>query len=138
MENLRYVAARLAGAGLVLTLEPINTRTVPGFYLTNTRQALEALDAAGADNALLQYDIFHMQIMEGDLARTIERVLPRIGHMQLADVRPAMKAGDRRDQLRVPAAAHRPSATAAGSAANTIRGRHERGLAWREALPAQA
>jgi hydroxypyruvate isomerase len=44
------------------------------------------LDAAGADNAFLQYDIFHMQIMEGDLAKTIERLLPRIGHMQLADV----------------------------------------------------
>ena len=86
VENLRYAAARLAGAGLALMLEPINTRTVPGFYLTNTRQALEALDAAGADNAFLQYDIFHMQIMEGDLARTIERLLPRIGHLQLADV----------------------------------------------------
>jgi len=86
VENLRYAAARLAGAGLMLMLEPINTRTVPGFYLTHTRQALEALDAAGADNAFLQYDIFHMQIMEGDLARTIERLLPRIGHLQLADV----------------------------------------------------
>ena len=86
VENLRYAAARLAAAGMALMLEPINTRTVPGFFLANTRQALEALDAAGADNAFLQYDIFHMQVMEGDLARTIERLLPRIGHLQLADV----------------------------------------------------
>jgi len=86
VENVRYAAAQLAAAGLALTLEPINTRTVPGFFLTNTRQALEVLEAAGAANAFLQYDIFHMQIMEGDLARTIERLLPRIGHLQLADV----------------------------------------------------
>jgi hydroxypyruvate isomerase len=69
-----------------LLIEPINTRTVPGFFLTGSRQAIDVLDAAGEGNALLQYDLFHMQIMEGDLARTIERLLPRIGHMQLADV----------------------------------------------------
>ena len=86
VENVRYAAVQLAAVGLALTLEPINTRAVPGFFLTNTRQALKVLDAAGAGNAFLQYDIFHMQVMEGDLARTIERMLPRIGHMQLADV----------------------------------------------------
>jgi hydroxypyruvate isomerase len=86
VENVRFAAGRLKAAGLTLTLEPINTRTVPGVYLTNTRQALAVLDAAGADNAFLQYDLFHMQIMEGDLAKTLERLLPRIGHLQLADV----------------------------------------------------
>lgn len=86
VENVRFAAARLKAAGIALMLEPINTRSVPGFFLANTRQALEVLDAAGADNAFLQYDIFHMQIMEGDLARSIERLLPRIGHLQLADV----------------------------------------------------
>ncbi len=86
VENVRHAAAKLKAAGLNLMLEPINPRTVPGFFLTGTRQALEVLDAAGADNAYVQYDIFHMQIMEGDLACTIERLLPRIGHMQLADV----------------------------------------------------
>ena len=44
------------------------------------------IDAAGADNLKLQYDVFHMQIVEGDLAKTIERLLPRIGHIQIADV----------------------------------------------------
>jgi hydroxypyruvate isomerase len=86
VENLRYAAARLAEAGLTLLAEPINTRSIPGFYLTTTRQWLELADAVDAANFALQYDIFHMQIMEGDLTKTLERLLPRIGHLQLADV----------------------------------------------------
>lgn len=86
VENLRFAAAKLKAKGIALLLEPISTRAVPGFFLTGTRRAIEVLDAAGADNAFLQYDIFHMQSMEGDLARTLERLLARIGHIQLADV----------------------------------------------------
>jgi hydroxypyruvate isomerase len=86
VENLRYAAGRLAAAGMTLLTEPINRRTVPDFFLGTSRQGIEAIDAAGAPNLKLQYDIFHMQIMEGDLAKTIERLLPKIGHMQLADV----------------------------------------------------
>jgi hydroxypyruvate isomerase len=86
VENLRYAAGTLAAAGLTLLTEPANPRTIPGFFLNTSRQGIEAIDAAGAPNLLLQYDIFHMQIVEGDLAKTIERLLPRIGHMQLADV----------------------------------------------------
>ena len=86
VENVRYAARRLGEVGVQLMIEPINTRTVPGFFLTGSAQAIDVLNAAGEGNALLQYDLFHMQIMEGDLARTIERLLPRIGHMQLADV----------------------------------------------------
>jgi hydroxypyruvate isomerase len=84
--NVRYAARRLGEASLQLMIEPINTRSVPGFFLTGSRQAIEVLDAAGEGNAFLQYDVFHMQIMEGDLARTIERLLARIGHIQIADV----------------------------------------------------
>jgi hydroxypyruvate isomerase len=84
--NVRYAARKLGAAGLSLTLEPINTRTVPGFFLSRSAQALDVLNAAGEGNAFLQYDFFHMQIMEGDLARTVERLLARIGHIQLADV----------------------------------------------------
>mgnify|MGYP006196712921 CR=1 FL=1 len=86
VENVRYAARRLGEVGMQLLIEPINTRTVPGFFLTGSRQAIDVLNAAGEGNAFLQYDMFHMQIMEGDLAHTIERLLPRIGHMQLADV----------------------------------------------------
>jgi hydroxypyruvate isomerase len=86
VENLRYAAGRLEQAGLTLLAEPINTRSIPGFYLSTTRQWLEVADAVAAANFALQYDIFHMQIMEGDLAKTLERLLPSIGHLQLADV----------------------------------------------------
>jgi hydroxypyruvate isomerase len=85
VSNLRFAADALGSAGIRLLIEPINTRDIPGFYLTGTRQALEIIDATGSDNIGLQYDIYHMQIMEGDLASTIERHLGRIGHMQLAD-----------------------------------------------------
>jgi len=84
--NARYAARRLSEVGLQLVIEPLNTRSVPGFFLTRSRQAIDVLDAAGEGNAFLQYDVFHMQIMEGDLAATIERLLPRIGHVQIADV----------------------------------------------------
>jgi hydroxypyruvate isomerase len=84
--NLRYAAGKLAAAGMTLLTEPVNPRTVPGFLLNSSRQGIEAIDAAGAPNLLLQYDVFHMQIVEGDLARTFERLLPRIGHVQIADV----------------------------------------------------
>jgi hydroxypyruvate isomerase len=84
--NVRYAARRLAQVGIELVLEPLNTRSVPGFFLTRSGQAIDVLNAAREGNARLQYDVFHMQIMEGDLACTIERLLPRIGHIQLADV----------------------------------------------------
>jgi hydroxypyruvate isomerase len=84
--NLRYAARKLGAAGLQLMVEPVSTRTVPGFILNRSQPAIDVLNAVGEDNAFLQYDLYHMQIMEGDLAVTIERLLPRIGHMQIADV----------------------------------------------------
>ena len=86
IENLRYAADKLKAAGLTLLTEPCNRRTIPGFFLSGSKDGIEIIDAVRAPNLLLQYDIFHMQIVEGDLAKTIERLLPRIGHMQLADV----------------------------------------------------
>ena len=86
VENLRYAAGKLKAAGLTLLTEPCNPRTIPGFFLNTSKEGIEAIDAAGADNLLLQYDVFHMQIVEGDLAKTIERLLARIGHIQIADV----------------------------------------------------
>jgi hydroxypyruvate isomerase len=83
--NLEFAAAALAGEGMKLLIEPINTRDIPGFYLSHTRQALEVIEAVGSDNLFLQYDIYHMQIMEGDLAHTLEANLRQIAHVQLAD-----------------------------------------------------
>lgn len=85
VENLRYAAERLGRAGIRLLIEPINTRDIPGFFLTTSGQALAIMDRVGAANIYLQYDIYHMQVMEGDLARTIETNLPRIAHIQVAD-----------------------------------------------------
>jgi hydroxypyruvate isomerase len=86
VDNVRFAARQLGAAGLQLVIEAINTRSVPGFFLSRSAQAIDVLNAAGEGNAFLQYDFFHMQIMEGDLARTVERLLARIGHIQLADV----------------------------------------------------
>jgi hydroxypyruvate isomerase len=85
VDNLRYAAKRLGEAGIKLLAEPINTRDIPGFYLNRTKQAVALQDQVGSDNFFIQYDIYHMQIMEGDLAPTIEANLRRIAHIQLAD-----------------------------------------------------
>jgi hydroxypyruvate isomerase len=85
VENLRFAAAALKQAGLRLLIEPINTFDIPGFFLHGTAQALAVLDDVGADNAFVQYDIYHMQRMEGELAMTLRKHLARIGHVQLAD-----------------------------------------------------
>jgi len=85
VENLRFAADECAKAGLTVVIEPINSRDMPAYFLNTSAQALDILARVGAANAKLQYDIYHMQIMEGDLAPTIERILPMIAHMQLAD-----------------------------------------------------
>jgi hydroxypyruvate isomerase len=85
VDNLAYAAAALRAEGLRLLVEPINTFDIPGFYLTRTAQAMAILADVGADNAYLQYDIYHAQRMEGELAGNLQRHLPRIGHVQLAD-----------------------------------------------------
>lgn len=85
VDNLKFAAEKLEKAGVKLLVEMINTRDIPGFFLTNTRQALGLLERVGSKNLHIQYDIYHMQIMEGDLARTIEENLGRIAHIQLAD-----------------------------------------------------
>ena len=85
VSNLAFAAAALKKAGLRLLIEPINTFDIPGFYLNRTLQALEILDEVGADNAFVQYDIYHAQRMEGELAATMQKYLTRIGHIQLAD-----------------------------------------------------
>src|SRR5688572_711948 len=85
VDNLRYAAAELKAAKLKLLIEPINTYDIPGFFLNRTAQALAILDEVDASNAFLQYDAYHMQRMEGELAATIEKQLARIAHIQIAD-----------------------------------------------------
>ncbi|BEV47009.1 hydroxypyruvate isomerase [Afipia carboxidovorans] len=85
VSNLKFAAGALKNEGIKLLIEPINTRDIPGFFLNRTQQALDLIAEVGSDNLYDQYDIYHMQIMEGDLARTIEANLPKIAHIQLAD-----------------------------------------------------
>ena len=85
VENVCFAAAACRAAGLKLLLEPINRIDVPGFWLDRTATALAIIDEAGADNVYVQYDIYHAQRTEGELAGTLERHLARIGHVQIAD-----------------------------------------------------
>lgn len=85
VENLGFAAERLGAAGIELLLEPVNSRDVRGFFVDRSALALGIIDEVGAGNLKLQYDIYHAQVLEGDLAATIERELARIGHLQLAD-----------------------------------------------------
>ncbi len=86
LANLRFAAHEAQAAGVRLLVEPINSRRdMPGFWLDRSAKA-EALIAEVAPAPLgLQYDLYHMQVMEGDLAPTLERLMPLIGHMQFAD-----------------------------------------------------
>lgn len=85
IENLRYAAPRLARAGVGLLLEPVNSKDIPGFFIDRTQPALDIIAEVGSPNLKLQFDVYHAQVMEGDVTRTIERELPRIGHIQVAD-----------------------------------------------------
>ena len=85
-ENVRYAADAVAGDGIEVMVEPINSRIdMPGYVMDTTAKASAVLEAVDRTNVQIQYDIYHMQIMEGDLARNIEALLPKIGHIQLAD-----------------------------------------------------
>ena len=85
VDNLRFAARALAAEGLKLLVEPINTFDVPGFFVNRTPQAIALLDEVGESNVFVQYDVYHAQRMEGELAATIARYRPRIAHVQVAD-----------------------------------------------------
>jgi hydroxypyruvate isomerase len=85
VSNLRYAADALSQKGRRLLIEPINSFDIPGFYLNRTDQALALLEEVGAKNAYVQFDAYHAQRMEGELAATLEKNLSHIGHVQIAD-----------------------------------------------------
>ncbi|KLV10398.1 hydroxypyruvate isomerase [Photobacterium ganghwense] len=85
VDNLRFASQALEAEGIRLVIEAINTRDIPGFFLNTTEQGKAVIAEVGSTNLSLQYDIYHMQIMEGDLATTLTDNLVQIGHVQLAD-----------------------------------------------------
>ncbi|ELX13585.1 hydroxypyruvate isomerase Hyi [Janthinobacterium sp. HH01] len=85
LDNLRWAAAELAPHGVELLIEPINRYDIPGYFLNTSRQALDIIAEAGCPTLFLQYDIYHMQRMEGELSNTIRANLALIKHMQIAD-----------------------------------------------------
>ena len=85
VENLRYASKELKKSGLNLLIEPVNTFDIPEFYLSRTSQAVDLLGEVGRDNVFLQYDTYHAQRMEGELAATIKKHFALIRHVQIAD-----------------------------------------------------
>jgi hydroxypyruvate isomerase len=82
--NLRYAAERAAADGVTVIIEPINTRDIPGYFLNTTTQAMAVIDRVGHPNLQLQLDLYHVQIMEGDLAHRIRALAGRYPHIQIA------------------------------------------------------
>lgn len=86
ISNLRYAAEALQQAGITLLIEPLNCIDIPGFHLVHSGDAIAVMEAVDHPNLALQYDVYHMQIMEGNLITTLGTLAGRIGHIQIADV----------------------------------------------------
>ncbi|XP_071486912.1 putative hydroxypyruvate isomerase [Diadema antillarum] len=85
VENLKYAAERFKKEGIMAVIEPINDRyTIPNYFLTRQDQAVEIIKRVNNDNLKLQLDIFHVQLVHGDLTRIIKEVMPFVGHIQVA------------------------------------------------------
>ncbi len=86
VSNVRYAAEEMRKAGLVLMVEALNSFDMPGFCLNTTRDALDLIEQVGHPNLFIQYDVYHMQMMEGKLIKTMRENLSAIAHIQIADV----------------------------------------------------
>ena len=84
--NLRLAAEMLRDSGRLALIEPINSRDIPGYLLNTPAEAAALIEELGEANLKLQFDFYHAQIMAGDLARSFERHLPIIAHVQIAGV----------------------------------------------------
>ncbi|MEP2642271.1 TIM barrel protein [Roseobacter sp.] len=83
---LRYACEAAGHHGISILIEPLNHYDAPGYFLTTTAQAQQIIEEIGAPNLKLMFDCYHVQLMEGDLSRRLERLLPLIGHIQFASV----------------------------------------------------
>lgn len=96
-----WAAERFAPLGVTVTLEPINPRDVPGYYLSDYAQAEDAIASFGLPNLKLQFDVYHRQITHGDVTMALRRLLPIIGHIQVANV-PSRDEPDLRGEINFP------------------------------------
>ncbi len=139
LANLAWAAERAASAGVEVLIEPINTRDIAGYFLNRQDEAHAVVAEVGAPNLKVQMDLYHCQIVEGDVAMKLRKYLPtgRVGHMQIAGV-------PQRHELRRSAKPSYPylfgvidalgyAAGTAGSVASTgrpARGGTSAGLGW--------
>jgi hydroxypyruvate isomerase len=86
IENVRYAAKQARSAGKQILLEPLNTVDVPGYFINFQDQTVEIIKEIGESNARLQFDFYHCQIMQGDLANNFEKLFDYVGHVQIAGV----------------------------------------------------
>lgn len=86
VENLRYAARELAKHDLMLLIEPINTRDIPGYFLNSQADAHAVREEVGAANLKVQMDFYHVQIVEGDIAMKFRKYFDHVGHIQVASV----------------------------------------------------
>jgi hydroxypyruvate isomerase len=84
-ENIRFAADAAAERGIRVVIEPVNPIENPGYLLPRTGEAVDFIASLERENVRLQYDVYHAQRTEGELSLTIARLLPRIGHIQIAD-----------------------------------------------------
>lgn len=138
ISNLKKAGTEAAELGVTLTIEPLNARDRPNYFLRTNEQAAEIIDAVGLDNVRLQFDIYHTQITEGDLTRRIEKHAKRIGHVQIAGV----PLRDEPDRGEVNIASVFNALTFAGydgyiGCEYRPRGRTEDGLQWMEPYTTQ-
>ncbi|MCW1840800.1 2-oxo-tetronate isomerase [Prosthecomicrobium hirschii] len=83
--SVEHAAGRLAEAGIDLLLEPINGRDMPGYFLNDFDRTAALIGEIGLGNVKLQFDIYHRQIIHGDVAKGLERLMPLTGHVQIAN-----------------------------------------------------
>jgi len=119
VSNLRFAAMVLEKEKIRLLIESLNSQDIPEFYLVHTQDALQLFKEIGHPNLWLQYDIYHMQVMEGNLTKTIRNHLPQIAHIQIADNRDAMNQEPGKSILRTYSGSSTKRDMQDGSAVNT-------------------
>ncbi|QLH13029.1 TIM barrel protein [Paracoccus pantotrophus] len=85
-DNLAHACAKAAKSGITILIEPLNPYNAPGYFLNGTDQAADIIREVGAPNLRMMFDCYHVQSIEGDVTRRLQRHLPLVGHIQIAAV----------------------------------------------------